>query len=101
MALFSDSICNSMSKYELTKKLNCNITKKSFPGATTDDMYAHYMWPTLNKNTPDTAISHIGANDILAKGKPDGGLTSTSIERIAKDVIRCGEACESAGVNTI
>ena len=101
VAIFSDSICNRMSKYELRKKLKCNITKKAFPGATTDDMYEHYMWPTLKKNTPDTAIIHIGVNDILAKGTPDGGLTSISIEQIAKDVIRCGEACESVGVNTI
>ena len=101
VALFSDSICNRMSKHELRNKLKCNITKKAFPGATTDDMYEHYMWPTLKKNTPDTAIIHIGANDILAKGTTDGGLTSTSIEQIAQDVIRCGEVCESVGVNTI
>lgn len=101
VALFSDSICNRMNKHELRKKLQCNIDKKSFPGATTNDMYEHYMMPTLKRNTPDTAIIHIGVNDILAKGTPDGGLTANSIEQIAKDVIRCGEVCQSAGVNTI
>ena len=101
VALFSDSICNRMSKHDLKKKLNCNIAKKSFPGATTDDMFKYYMWPTLEKNTPDTAIIHIGVNDILGKGTPDGGLTENSIEQIAQDIMRCGEVCERAGVNTI
>ena len=101
VALFSDSICNRMNKHELRKKLQCNINKKSFPGATTDDMYEHYMMPTLKRNTPDTAIIHIGVNDILAKGTPDGGLTANSIEQIAKNVVRCGEVCQSAGVNKI
>ena len=101
VALFSDSICNRMSKNELRQKLKCNITKKAFPGATTDNMYEHYMLPTLKKNTPDTAIIHIGVNDILAKGTPDGGLTSNAIEQIAQDVIKCGGVCKSAGVNNI
>ena len=101
VALFSDSICNRMNKNELRKKLQCNINKKAFPGATTEDMYEHYMMPTLKRNTPDTAIIHIGVNDILSKGTPDGGMTANSIEQIAKDVIRCGEVCQSAGVNNI
>ena len=101
VALFSDSICNRMNKYELKKKLKCNINKKSFPGATTIDMYEHYMMPTLKRDTPDTAIIHIGVNDILAKGTTDGGLTANAIQEIAKDVIKCGEVCQSAGVNNI
>ena len=57
--------------------------------------------PTLKRDTPDTAIIHIGVNDILAKGTTDGGLTANAIQEIAKDVIRCGEVCQSAGVNNI
>jgi lysophospholipase L1-like esterase len=100
VALLSDSMCSRMSKYELKKKLG-NISKKAFPGATTDDLHKHYMWPTLNKNTPDVAIIHVGVNNILARGTSDGGATANVIEDIAKDIIKCGEACTSAGVNTV
>ena len=101
VAIFSDSICNRMGKQQLRQKLNCNVNKKSFPGATTDELYDHYMLPTLKKNTPDTAIIHIGVNDILEKGTPDGGMTSNAIEEVSQDIIRCGEVCRSYGVNNI
>ena len=101
VALFSDSICNRMSKNELKRKLECTVNKKSFPGATTTDLYEHYMQPTLKRNTPDTAIIHIGANDILTKGTSDGGLTAASIEKIASDIIKCGDTCRQAGVNQV
>ena len=101
VALFSDSICNRMSKQQLRAKLNCNVNKKSFPGATTDDLYEHHMLPTLIKNTPDTAIIHIGVNDILTKGTTDGGLTSNLVTEIANDIMKCGKVCQSYGVNNI
>ena len=101
VALFSDSICNRMSKNDLKRKLECAVNKKSFPGATTTDLYEHYMQPTLKRNTPDTAIIHIGANDILTKGTSDGGLTAASIEKIAGDIIKCGDTCRQAGVNQV
>lgn len=59
------------------------------------------MWPTLNKNTPDVAIIHVGVNDILARGTADGGATTSVIEETARSIIKCGEACTSAGVNTV
>ena len=101
VALFSDSICNRMSKHQLCTTLKCNVNKKAFPGATTDDLSEHYMMPTLKKNPPDTAIIHIGVNDILEKGTVDGGLTSNAIEQVARDIVKCGEVCRSRGVNTI
>ena len=90
-----------MSKNDLKRKLECAVNKKSFPGATTTDLYEHYMQPTLKRNTPDTAIIHVGANDILMKGTSDGGLTAASIEKIAEDIIKCGDTCRQAGVNQV
>ena len=101
VAIFSDSICNRMGTQQLRQKLKCYINKKYFPGATTDELYEHYMLPTLKKNTPDTAIIHIGVNDILAKGTPDGGLTSNVIREVSDNIIKCGEVCRSYGVNNI
>jgi lysophospholipase L1-like esterase len=101
VALFSDSICNRMGKKQLSTKLNCKVNKKTFPGATTDDLFEHHMLPTLKKNTPDNVIIHIGVNDILAKGTPDGGLTSSMASEVAKDIIKCGEVCRAQGVNKI
>jgi len=59
------------------------------------------MLPTLKKNTPDTAIIHIGVNDILQKGTSDGGLSANVITEVSQSIIKCGELCRSCGVNNI
>ena len=90
-----------MSNHQLRAKLDCEVNKKCFPGATTDDLSKYHMLPTLVKNTPDTAIIHIGVNDILAKGTPDGGLTSNMITEVTNGILECGKVCKSYGVNNI
>jgi len=100
VALFSDSICNRMSKHELRKTLQCDINKKSFPGATSVDIHESYMLPTLKRNTPDLAFIHIGVNDILHASDADN-LTSENIEQISRDIIKCGEVCKQYGVNKV
>ena len=101
VGLFSDSICNRMSKFDLNELItNHTVIKKAFPGATSNDLSSHYMIPTLENNTPDTAIIHVGINDLLAQSV-DGGLSSNSIDEIANNIIKCGQVCKSFGVNDI
>ena len=97
-ALFSDSICNRMSKNILKKQLGSAINKKAFPGATAVDMYRHYMIPTLENNTPDNAIIHCGINDLLSM---EDQLTDETAANVAERIIRCGLVCKEYGVSQI
>ena len=79
--IYSDSICNRMSKWELNKKatdagINCQINKKPFVGATSEELYNHHMIPSLKKNTPEEVLIHVGINDVNQLADKDGGMTS-------------------------
>ena len=104
--IYSDSICNTMSKWELNRKakaaeLNCQINKKPFVGATSEDIHSYHMIPTLKSNTPDEVIIHAGINDTRQLADSDGGMSSEVINLIAKNVIECGKVAQSYGVNSV
>ena len=104
--LYSDSICNRMSKWELNKKatdagINCQINKKAFVGATSEDLYTHHMMPTLKINTPDAVIIHAGINDAKQLAGKDGGMSSEVMDTLALNVIECGQVAKSHGVNSV
>ena len=95
-----------MSKWELNKKatdagINCQINKKSFVGATSEDLYTHHMMPTLKTNTPDAVIIHAGINDAKQLAGKDGGISSEVIDTLAHNVIKCGQVAKSHGVNSV
>jgi hypothetical protein len=46
-------------------------------------------------------IIHVGVNNIFPRGTTDGDTTASGIEEMAKDIIKCGEVCISAGVNNV
>jgi len=100
--LFSDSICNRFSEWELNQKsTNCRIKKKSFPGATASDLAEHHMHPYLKKNLPDVAVIHAGANDIFQLGGKEGGLTDDQINTVCGNILTCGMICKEYGVNKV
>lgn len=104
--IFSDSICNRMSKWELNNKatvagISCQINKKPFVGATAEDLYTHHMMPTLKNNTPDDIIIHVGINDTRQLADKKGGMTSEVIDILAGNVIRCGQVAKTHGVNNV
>ena len=102
VVLFSDSICNRFSEWQMNKKANnCRIKKKSFPGATALDLAEHHVHPYLRKNCPDTAIIHAGANDILQLGGEDVGLTDKLIDSICSNILTCGMVCKEYGINQV
>ena len=91
-----------MSIHDLNKKLGRNhtIIKKAFPGTTSKDLSSHYRIPTLESNTPNIAIIHVGINDVMNKSTSNG-LSSSIIQDIANSIIQCGKVCASFGVNNI
>ena len=101
VALFSDSICNRFSEWELNQKAtNATIKKKAFPGATAVDLAEHHMHPYLKKVQPDIAIIHAGANDVLQKSK-NGGLTDEQIQSICANILTSGMIAKEYGVNKV
>ena len=104
--VYSDSICNRMSKWEMNKKakdsgIECSINKKAFPGATSQDLHSYHMLPTLMRNTPDEVIIHSGINETRQLADKDGGMTSEVIDLISNDIIKSGQVARSHGVNRI
>jgi len=104
--IYSDSICNRMSKWELNKKatesgIDCQINKKPFVGATSEDLHTYHMLPTLKNNTPDEVIIQVGVNDIKQLADKDGSMSSEVIGIISNNIIQCGQVAKSHGVNHV
>ncbi|XP_057290348.1 uncharacterized protein LOC130613047 [Hydractinia symbiolongicarpus] len=76
----------------MTKSLDYNQNKrvilKSFPGATTEDMY-EYVKPTMKKK-PDNIILHVGTNDLSRNVAP---------EVIANDIINLATSLINSNMN--
>ena len=69
--IFSDSIAKSMKMKEFNKSVenkNGRTKLKAFPGATANQL-CHYTLPTLTEMKPETAVIHVGKNNIAYKGK--------------------------------
>ena len=65
--ILGDSMVKHVYGWELKEKCgdNCNVYVKSFPGATTKDMYS-YSQPSIDRK-PDIAILHVGTNDLVTR----------------------------------
>ena len=65
--ILGDSMVKHVYGWELKEKCgdNCNVYVKSFPGATTKDMYS-YSQPSIERK-PDIAILHVGTNDLVTR----------------------------------
>ena len=104
--IYSDSICNRMSKWELNKKakssgINCQINTKAFVGATSEDLHTYHMLPTLMNNTPEEVVIHTGINNTKKLADKDGGMSSEVIDLISNNIIKCGQVARSYGVNRV
>ena len=64
--IFSDSIPRGIRIHEFINSLvkKGYAKMKSFPGATSKELL-HYMDPTLKDGIYNTAIMHVGVNDLL------------------------------------
>ena len=90
--ILGDSIIKGINGYKMTKSLDYNQNKrvilKSFPGATTEDMY-EYVKPTMKKK-PDNIILHVGTNDLSRNVAP---------EVIANDIINLATSLIHSNMN--
>ena len=63
--MFSDSISKGIRIGEFNRYItNATARLKSFPGATSKEL-THYVVPTLQEESFNSALIHIGINDIL------------------------------------
>ena len=63
--MFSNSIPKGIRIRELNRYItNATAVIKSFPGATSKELI-HYVVPTLQEDSFNSAVIHIGINDIL------------------------------------
>ncbi|XP_057310681.1 uncharacterized protein DDB_G0292186-like [Hydractinia symbiolongicarpus] len=90
--ILGNSIIKGINGYKMTKSLDYNQNKrvilKSFPGATTEDMY-EYVKPTMKKK-PDNIILHVGTNDLSRNVAP---------EVIANDIINLATSLINSNMN--
>ena len=97
ITIFSDSIAKSMRMKELNANIDRSIgtaNLKAFPGATIRQLN-HYTIPTLEEDTPETAIIHVGINNLLLeKNKAD-------VNEIAENIVKIGIRCKENNVKNI
>lgn len=91
IVIFSDSIVKGIRPYEFNKYLTSGTAKfKSFPGATSKELL-HYVEPTLEQYSFNTAIIHVGVNDII----------NNTTDELSKNIERIAAKCTSFGITKI
>ena len=84
IVLFVDNIPRGMEMKDINSKRGGRIHLKSFPGAKSKQLN-HYVKPTLDQYKCDSAIVHVGINDILrCKNKSELEELPTNIKEIGK-----------------
>ena len=93
--MYSDSIPKGIR----IREFNCYITNatarlKSFPGAASKEL-AHYVVPTLQEESFNLALIHIGINDIL-KDQSD-----SQCESLTRNILEISQKCKEHGIEKI
>ena len=95
VVIFTDSMLKSLRMNEFNKYLNGGIAHlKSFPGSKAKQM-DHHVISTLEEHQYDTAVIHVGINDLLKS------RTNIKVSEIAKDIINIALRCRSHNIATI
>ena len=83
--------------WELKEKCgdNFNVYVKSFPGATTKDMYS-YSQPSIDRK-PDIAILHVGTNDLVTRR----GEEMKSEDEIAQGIVDLADHIRSHDIEVV
>ena len=95
--ILGDSMVKHVYGWELKEKCgdNCNVYVKSFPGATTKDMYS-YSQPSIERK-PDIAILHVGTNDLVTRR----GEEMKSEVEIAKGIVDLADHIRSHDIEVV
>ena len=93
--MFSDSIPKGIRIREFNRYItNATVRLKSFPGATSKEL-AHYVVPTLQEELFNSALIHIGINDIL-KYQSD-----SQCESLTQKILEISQKCKEHGIEEI
>ena len=89
--VFGDSIIRGVRVRDFTQQVKNGYTKlKSFPGCNGKEM-SHCIEPTLETGFHDSAILHVGVNDLLNNKSP------SSTDNLVSNLVRIVNKCKSFG----
>ena len=90
--VFGDSIIRGIRVREFNQQVKNGYAKfKSFPGCNSKEML-HYIEPTLETGFYDSAILHVGVNDLLNNKSP------SSTDDLVSNLVKIVNKCKSFGV---
>ena len=93
--MFSDSIPMGIRIREFNRYINNATARlKSFPEATSEEL-AHYVVPTLQEESFNSALIHIGINDIL---KDQSG---SQCESLTRNILEISQKCKEHGIEEV
>ena len=95
--ILGDSMVKHVYGWELKEKCgdNFNVYVKSFPRATTKDMYS-YSQPSIDRK-PDVAILHVGTNDLVTRR----GEEMKSEDEIAQGIVDLADHIRSHDIEVV
>ena len=94
IVIFTDSIPKGIRYYEFNKHINRGSAKfKTFPGLKSNELL-HYIEPTLQEETYDAAIIHVGVNDMI-NGNQE------KIDALIQNLQNLANKCVSYGVKKV
>ena len=94
IVIFTDSIPKGIRYYEFNKHINRGSAKfKIFPGLKSNELL-HYIEPTLQEETYDAAIIHVGVNDMI-NGNQE------KIDALIQNLQNLANKCVSYGVKKV
>ena len=92
--IFTDSIPKGIRMREFNYFIkNGTAQMKCFPGATSKDLN-YYVIPTLENNSYDQVLIHVGINDLLNSEKPDH-------QSLLQNIMRVIQKCKDSGIAEI
>ena len=90
--VFEDRIIRGIRVREFNQQVKNGYAKfKSFPGCNSKEML-HYIEPTLETGFYDSAILHVGVNDLLNNKSP------SSTDDLVSNLVKIVDKCKSFGV---
>ena len=93
IALFSDNIPKEMNIKSISKQVG-RIYIKAFPGDKSIQ-FNHYVSLTLEEDSCNAAIIHVGINDILRSKDPN------DLNDLPENVIKFGKICQNHNIDKI
>ena len=92
--IFTDSIPKGIRRKEFNNFIkNGTAQMKCFPGATSKDLN-YYVIPTLENNSYDQVLIHVGINDLLNSDKPDH-------QSLLQNIMSVIQKCKDSGIAEI